>query len=42
MEVTEAGLAQVFSTVLPLLDECQRWVVVGAHAQALGRGGSLR
>ena len=39
MEVTEAGLAQVFSTVLPLLDERQRRVLVGAHAQALGRGG---
>ena len=39
MEVTEAGLAQVFSTVLPLLDERQRRALVGAHAQALGRGG---
>jgi hypothetical protein len=39
MEVTEAGLAQVFSTVLPLLDERQRRVLVGAHVQALGRGG---
>ena len=37
MEVTEAGLAQVFSTVLPLLDERQRRVLVGAHAQALVR-----
>ncbi len=35
MEVTEAGLAKVFSTVLPLLDERQRRVLVGAHAQAL-------
>jgi len=39
MEVTEAGLAQVFSMVLPLLNERQRRVLVGAHAQALGRGG---
>ena len=39
MEVTEAGLAQVFSTVLPWLDERQRRVMVGAHAKALGRGG---
>jgi hypothetical protein len=39
MEVTEAGLAQVFSTVMPLLDERQRRVLVGAHARALGRGG---
>ena len=35
----QAGLAKVFSTVLPLLDERQRRVLVGAHAQALGRGG---
>jgi transposase len=39
MEVTEAGLAQVFATVLPLLDERQRRVLVGAQAQSLGRGG---
>ncbi len=39
MEVAEAALAQMFATVLPLLDERQRRVLAGAQARALGRGG---
>ena len=39
MEVSEAGLSQLFGTVLPLLDERQRRVLAGAQARALGRGG---
>lgn len=39
MEVTEAALASMFATVLPLLDERQRRVLAGAQARALGRGG---
>ena len=39
MEVTEAALAGMFDTVMPLLDERQRRVLAGAQAKALGRGG---
>jgi hypothetical protein len=40
VEVAEEQLAEFFSTVLPLLDERQkRVVVVGAGAKMLGRGG---
>lgn len=39
MEVTQAALAGMFATVLPLLDERQRRVLAGAQARALGRGG---
>jgi hypothetical protein len=37
VEVTEAALSKMFSTVMPLLDERQRRVLAGARA--LGRGG---
>jgi hypothetical protein len=39
VEVAEEQLAEFFSTVLPLLDERQKRVVVGAGAKMLGRGG---
>ena len=39
MEVTEEGLAEFFSVVLPLLDERQRRVTAGAAAAMFGRGG---
>lgn len=39
MEVSEAALAGMFATVMPLLDERQRRVLAGAQARALGRGG---
>jgi hypothetical protein len=39
VEVTEKQLAEFFSTVLPLLDERQKRMVVGAGAKMLGRGG---
>jgi len=38
VEVTEKQLAEFFSTVLPLLDERQKRMVVGAGAKMLGRG----
>jgi len=37
--VTEAALAGMFATVMPLLDERQRRLLAGAQARALGRGG---
>ena len=39
VEVAEEQLNEFFSTVLPLLDERQKRVVVGAGAKMLGRGG---
>ncbi len=39
MEVTEADLRVMFSSVLPVLDERQRRLLAGAQARALGRGG---
>ena len=39
VEVAEEQLAEFFSTVLPLLDERQKRMVVGAGAKMLGRGG---
>jgi hypothetical protein len=39
VEVTEAALAGMFATVMPLLDERQRRLLAGAQARALGRGG---
>ncbi len=39
MEVSEAALSGMFSTVMPLLDERQRRVLAGAQARALGRSG---
>ena len=39
VEVAEEQLAEFFSTVLPLLDERQKRVVVGAGTMMLGRGG---
>ncbi len=39
MDVTEAALAGMFATVMPLLDERQRRLLAGAQARALGRGG---
>ena len=39
VEVTEKQLTEFFSTVLPLLDERQKRMVVGAEAKMLGRGG---
>jgi len=39
VEVGEEQLTQFFATVLPLLDERQRRVAVGASAKMLGRGG---
>jgi hypothetical protein len=38
----EAGLAQVFSQMRPLLDERQRRALAGVTARALGRGGVAR
>ncbi len=40
MEVTEEGLEQFFSVVMPLLDERQQRLVAGAAARLLGRGGT--
>jgi hypothetical protein len=37
--VAEEALARKFEVVLPLLDERQRRVLLGAEAQAWGRGG---
>jgi hypothetical protein len=39
VEVTEAALAGMFATLMPLLDERQRRLLAGAQARALGRGG---
>jgi hypothetical protein len=39
VEVTEEGLADKLSTVMPHLDERQRRILAGAEARALGRGG---
>lgn len=39
MELTEAGAASFFETVMPHLNERQRRVVTGAMAEALGHGG---
>jgi len=39
VDVTEAALAGMFATVMPLLDERQRRLLAGAQARALGRGG---
>ena len=39
MEVSEEGLTEFFSVLLPLLDERQRRLVAGATARLLGRGG---
>jgi len=39
VEVSEAELGRMFDSVLPVLDERQRRVLVGAQARALGRGG---
>jgi hypothetical protein len=38
VEVAEEQLAEFFSTVLPLLDERQKRMVVGAGAKVLGVG----
>jgi hypothetical protein len=40
VEVSEAGLVELFSTMVPLLDERQRRVLGGAVARVLGRGGA--
>ncbi len=40
VEVTEEGLEQFFSVVMPLLDERQQRLVAGAAARLLGRGGT--
>ncbi|MEA2534827.1 MAG: hypothetical protein QOJ93_2638 [Actinomycetota bacterium] len=37
--MTEAALAGMFATLMPLLDERQRRLLAGAQARALGRGG---
>ena len=39
MEITEADLQVMFTSVLPVLDERQRRLLAGAQARALGRGG---
>jgi transposase len=39
VEVSETALAEMFATVMPLLDERQRRVLAGAQAGAIGRGG---
>jgi len=39
VEVSNAALAEMFATVMPLLDERQRRALAGAQARALGRGG---
>jgi hypothetical protein len=42
VELSEAGMAEVFSRLRPLLDERQRRVLAGVTARALGRGGVAR
>ncbi len=42
MEITSEALSEFFGQVLPHLSERQRWVVAGAAAQMLGRGGKTR
>jgi len=39
VEATREELARFFATVMPHLNEMQRWVVVGAVASGLRRGG---
>lgn len=39
MQLSEAGMAEVFAKVRPLLDERQRRALAGITARALGRGG---
>ena len=39
MEVTTGAMQRFFSVVIPHLNELQRRVVMGAMAEALGRGG---
>ncbi len=39
MEVPESALEEMFTTVLPFLDERQRRLLAGAQARALGHGG---
>jgi transposase len=39
VEVSDTALAEMFATVMPLLDERQRRILAGAQARALGRGG---
>ena len=39
MEITEADLQVMFTSVLPVLDERQRRLLAGAQVKALGRGG---
>jgi hypothetical protein len=39
VEVGDAAMAEMFATVMPLLDERQRRVLAGAQARAFGRGG---
>ena len=39
MELSDTALAEMFTTVMPLLDERQRRVLAGAQARAFGRGG---
>ena len=39
MELSEAGLGEVFAQLRPLLDERQRRALAGVTARALGRGG---
>ena len=39
MELSEAGLGEVFDKLRPLLDERQRRALAGVTARALGRGG---
>jgi hypothetical protein len=39
VEVSDSALAEMFATVMPLLDERQRRILAGAQARALGRGG---
>jgi hypothetical protein len=42
VELSEAGLAEVFSGLRPVLDERQRRALAGVTARALGRGGVAR
>ena len=42
MEATDEELAELFSSVMPHLNEVQRRVVAGSVARALGRGGKSR
>ncbi len=42
MELSSEGLGEFFATTLPHLNERQRRLVVGAMAEALGRGGQAR